>query len=190
MLEPKLISIKNNFLKTYKIAHTITNIDFKDFIHGDKNTLKLEDSSFSNFMKNDKKLLTFWVGSILKSLNEQYSIGCEIKVSGGSRSNRIPLTVMFQKKVVIFKIVNTYKDISSGLLKMQDIVKLIKKENLPEPKIIIIPMNYEFDKKIKKTIDSLSQNPNFSCISIKELSSLSKNSIKNKNIFHEKLFSC
>tara|TARA_Y100000310_G_C20471146_1_gene710096 strand:- start:102 stop:809 length:708 start_codon:yes stop_codon:yes gene_type:complete len=161
-----------------------------------KNSINFNDESsfdvFSRYVKKEKKFLTQWIGFTLKKLNLKYSIAYEVKISGGSRPKRIPLVILYEDKTIIFKVVNTYKDIESTLLNLQDVNELIIMAGFAPARIVLVPneTNSCLDNRTKKTIQLVQSKNDFLLITIEELWELSKNIIEQKNTnLHEKLFS-
>ena len=157
-------------------------------------SIKFEESksfeTFLNYTKSDKKFLTMWIGQSVKVSSSEIQCAFEVKVTGGSRAKRIPLFLNIEGKIVILKVVDSYKDIEYGLISLEETENLIKSHKQTIPKKIIVPneSKEKINEKLQQTILNLKQNHNFDVVSIDSIWNTLKNGISEKQINWKDIF--
>ena len=147
-------------------------------------------TKFANYVIKDKRFLAIWLGSTFTSNSQNDLCGFEVKITGGYRCKRIPLLMIINKKPIIVKIVNSFKDIEHGVNALTDIVELIKKNNYRIPKLVIVPMaiHDNIDESTNEHIELLKQKNNFKILTIKEAWKILKDKVDGKEPNLEKIF--
>jgi len=151
-----------------------------------------EDSfkKFLNYINSDKKFLTKWIGLSILATSDKVRCGFEVKISGGQREKRIPLLLMLDNQPLILKVVNSYKDIESGILLLNDINELIKESGFDAAEKIVIPNESltDLNGRITKSIESLKTKFSFRLISLEILWNASKQALDAGKIDWKKIF--
>ena len=152
-----------------------------------------EENSFKKFLdfvNFDKKFITKWIGQAITLSDNDTKCGFEVKISGGSRSKRIPLLIMIDKKPIILKVVKSFKDIEYGILNLEEIEQIIITNGLQIPtKIIIVnEENSQFNEDLQQIVKKLKESHDFDIVFIETIwnslkNGLSKNFIDWKEIF-------
>jgi hypothetical protein len=152
-----------------------------------------EENSFEKFLEfvdSDKKFTTKWIGQAITLSDNNVKCGFEVKIFGGSRSKRIPLLIMIDKKPIILKVVNSFKDIEYGLLHLEEIESLIITNKLPVPsKVIVVnEENSRFDNDLQKIVTKLKETHDFDLVFIETVWNGLKNAISGNSIDWKKIF--
>ena len=101
---------------------------------------KFTDETFDEFLEYAKKENFYhWIGTTIKKIDSKCQVGYEVKIEGGSRPKRVPMVIILENKPIICKIVDSYKDIESGLLYLSDVNNLIGNAGFDSPAFAIIP---------------------------------------------------
>tara|TARA_Y100001949_G_C15868032_1_gene278216 strand:+ start:60 stop:629 length:570 start_codon:yes stop_codon:yes gene_type:complete len=149
------------------------------------------ETTFDEFLEYTKKQNFYhWIGTTIKKIDSEHQVGYEVKIEGGSRPKRIPMIIIFQNKPIICKIVDSYKDIESGLLNLTDTNDLIRNAGFDSANIVIIPIETEksiVDKRTTIMIENLRKEHEFTLISLEKLWNTSKINLSGKYVDLQKI---
>lgn len=145
---------------------------------------------FSESVTSDKKYLTTWISQIITMSDGEMKCGLEVKIKANSRIKCIPLLITFNKKSIILKVVNSFKDIEYGLSNLEDINDIIKKYDLPSPQKIIVvnEIKTKYNLRVQKSINKLKEKSDFELIFIENIWNELKNGLSDKSINLENIF--
>ena len=121
---------------------------------------------FMEFVNSDKKYLTKWIGQAIATSNNNIKCGFDVKIQGGSRTKRIPLLIIIENKPLILKVVDSFKDIEYGVLRLEEIEEVIKQYDLPIPKKIIVTneIRIKYNKKLQEIVNKFKEEHNFELV--------------------------
>jgi hypothetical protein len=100
------------------------------------------------------------------------------------------MVIILENKAIICKIVDSYKDIESGLLNLTDTNDLIRNAGFDSANIVIIPIETEksiVDKRTTIMIENLRQEHEFTLISLEKLWNTSKINLSGKYVDLQKI---
>lgn len=145
---------------------------------------------FLNYINSDKKFLTKWIGLFFLATSINGRCGFEVKIQGGQREKRIPLLLILDNKPLILKVVNSFKDIESGILLLNDINELILEKGFDTAEEIVIPneSSKNIDDRITDSIKSLKAKFDFQLISLDTLWDAAKQGIESEKVDWKRLF--
>ena len=152
---------------------------------------KFTDETFDEFLEYAKKENFYhWIGTTIKKIDSEHQVGYEVKIEGGSRPKRVPMVIILENKPIICKIVDSYKDIESGLLNLTDTNDLIRNAGFDSANIVIIPIETEksiVDKRTTIMIENLRKEHEFTLISLEKLWNTSKINLSGKYVDLQKI---
>ena len=160
------------------------NSEYANFINQKKTESKdtvqvpkfTNETTFDEFLEYTKKQNFYhWIGTTIKKIDSEHQVGYEVKIEGGSRPKRIPMIIIFQNKPIICKIVDSYKDIESGLLYLSDVNNLIGNAGFDSPAFAIIPTEKKetVSERTLSWIEGIRNKYEFTLISLEDLWNIS-----------------
>lgn len=141
------------------------------------NSKNMQFKKFYEYVRKDNEYLTKWIGQIFTIYGKNTKCGFDIKIKFGSREKRIQLLVIIDTKPIIIKIVKSFKDIERGVLKLEEIVKVLEQDNMPTPKIIITvnDLKTNYTKRLQNVINKFMENHDFQLIYVETFWNVVKN---------------
>lgn len=145
---------------------------------------------FLNFVNLDKQYLTKWIGQVISASNNEIKCGFEVKIEGGSRIKRIPLLMIINKKPVILKVVDSFKDIEYGVMSLQEIEEIIKQNDLPLPMKIIVTneIQTKYNEKLQIMVNKLKEKYNFELVFVENIWNVLKKGWLDERVEWKKIF--